>query len=290
MDGLRRDPGAPQLRWADQPPTERPVLVTAFEGWNDAGDAATTAASYLHDRWEARLFADLDPEEFFDFTSTRPRVEFEDDGSRQVVWPATEFSIARIPDTGRDLIILRGVEPELRWRTYCEHILTLVRRLDIELVISLGALLAEVPHSRPVSVFGAAYDDEIIERLGLNPSSYEGPTGIIGVLHAACLEVGLPSASLWAAVPTYVPGSPSPKAALALVKRGCEMLDANLATDELEMAATAYVEQINELIGDNEETAEYVANLEEVYDDEIADHTSESLVEEVENYLREHRG
>lgn len=290
MNGLRRDPEAPQLRWADEPPTQRPVLVTAFEGWNDAGDAATTAASYLHDRWDGSLFADIDPEEFFDFTSTRPRVEFDETGGRQVIWPATEFSLARVPDTDRDLIILRGVEPELRWRTYCEQILTLVRRLDVELVISLGALLAEVPHSRPVSVFGAAYDQQIIENLGLSPSSYEGPTGIIGVLHAACLEADIPSASLWAAVPTYVPGSPSPKAALALVKRGCEMLDASVPTDELEVASRAYIEQIDELIEDNEETAEYVASLEEAYDEEITEHTSGALVEEVEEYLREQHG
>ena len=290
MDGLRRDPEAPQLRWADHPQTKRPVLLTAFEGWNDAGDSATTAASYLHDRWDASLFADIDPEEFFDFTATRPRVEFDETGGRQLIWPATEFSIARIPDTGRDLIILRGVEPDLRWRTYCEHVLTLIRRLDIGLVISLGALLAEVPHTRPVSVFGAAYDEQIIERLGLSPSSYEGPTGIIGVLHAACLEADIPSASLWAAVPTYIPGSPSPMAALALVDRACEMLDASVPTDELEVASTAYVEQIDELIEDNEETAEYVASLEEAYDVEVADPTSESLVAEVENYLREQRG
>jgi len=284
---LERDEEAPYLRWATQPKLRSPVLVAAFEGWNDAGDAATTAVSYLHDRWGAAIVADIDPEEFYDFTSTRPRVEVDDDLTRHIVWPANEFSVTVRSEEERDIVFLRGVEPELRWRTFCDQLIRLVRVLDIELVVTLGALLAEVPHSRPVSVFGAAYDEQLAGRLDLTPSRYEGPTGIVGVLHAACHDAGIPSASLWAAVPTYVPGSPSPKAALALVKRACVLLESAVGTDELEEASTVYVDQINDLVNEDDETAEYVAGLEERYDDEIAGVSSEALVEEVERYLRE---
>src|SRR5215510_5368658 len=181
-------PGAPHLRWGERPELERPVLIAAFEGWNDAGDAATAAVSFLHDEWNARIVADLDAEEFFDFTSTRPRVEFDDQELRRIVWPANEFSVGTIPSNGRSVVLLRGVEPQLRWRTFCEHIIAAAEALEVELIVTLGALLAEVPHSRPVPIFGAAYADSVIDDLGLNPSRYEGPTGIVGVLHAACHE------------------------------------------------------------------------------------------------------
>lgn len=281
---------APLLRADELPQLRRPILVAAFEGWNDAGDAATTAASFLHDRWGARIFADLDPEDFYDFTTTRPRVELGPEGVRDVIWPANEFSVAEVPGTGRDAVILRGVEPQLRWRTYCQQVLTLADALGVELIVTLGALLAEVPHSRPVSVFGAAYEQAVIDELELEQSRYEGPTGIVGVLHAACQQAGIASASLWAAVPTYVPSAPSPKAALALIRHTTTLIDTTVETTTLELAAASYEEQVTELVHEDEETSEYVEALEQRYDDEsIAFPTGTSIVEEVEQYLREQR-
>lgn len=274
------------LRWSDVPELRRPVLLAAFEGWNDAGDAATAAVSFLHDRWDARIFADIDPEDFFDFTATRPRVELDESEERRIVWPATEVSAAPVPGTDRDVVLLRGVEPQLRWRTFCGQIIALAEALRVELVVTLGALLAEVPHSRPVSVFGASYDDAMVEELGLSISRYQGPTGIVGVLHTACRDGGIPSASLWAAVPTYVPGAPSPKAALALLERTATLLGTELDTTSLELASASYESQVSELVQEDEETADYVAGLEVRYDEEeFTDPTT--LVEQVERFLRD---
>jgi proteasome assembly chaperone (PAC2) family protein len=284
------DPSLPalHLRWRERPAVEQPVLVVAFEGWNDAGDAATSAISYLHEQWDARMVADVDPEEFYDFTTTRPRIEFDEDEVRRVVWPANEFSVAVVPTTHRDVVLFRGVEPQLRWRTFCQTVLAAASALDVQLVVTLGALLAEVPHSRPVSVFGTAYDEAVIDELGLNPSRYEGPTGIVGVLHAACQDAGIRSASLWAAVPTYVPGAPSPKAALALIDRVAQLLDTNVERTPLEIAAASYERQVSELVAEDEETTEYVETLEQRYDDETVG-DPEALVEQVERFLRDQR-
>ena len=277
------------LRWTARPRLRRPVMVCAFEGWNDAGDASSYAARYLAERWDLRTFADLDPEDYFDFTSTRPRVRLDDGHQREIVWPANELAAGSLPGTDRDVIILTGTEPQLRWRTFCEQIVEVATTFEVELVVTLGALLAEVPHSRPVSVIGTAVDQGLIDRLGLARSSYEGPTGIVGVLQEACARAGVPAASLWAAVPTYVPGAPSPKAALALVERTCELLDVSVAATDLEIATAAYERQIDELVDEDDETADYVANLEARFDDgEIDEELTDvsSLVEEVERFLR----
>ncbi|MCB1002768.1 MAG: PAC2 family protein [Acidimicrobiales bacterium] len=277
------------LRWTTRPRLRRPAMICAFEGWNDAGDAASSAARYLAERWELRPFADLDPEEYFDFTTTRPRVRLDEGHQREVVWPANDLLAGSIPGADRDVIVLSGTEPQLRWRTFCGHLTEVAQAFEAEIVVTLGALLAEVPHSRPVSVIGTAVDDALIDRLGLARSSYEGPTGIVGVLQDACARAGLPAASLWAAVPTYVPGAPSPKAALALVERTCELLDVALATTDLEIASASYERQIDELVDEDDETAGYVADLEARYDageveEELTDVSS--LVEEVERFLR----
>jgi proteasome assembly chaperone (PAC2) family protein len=278
------------VRWSSRPELHRPVLVAAFEGWNDAGDAASTAARYLRDRWDAEPLAELDPEEFYDFTSTRPQVRIDDAHQREIVWPANELWHASVPGATLDAIVLVGVEPQLKWRTFCQQIIDVAQAFDTQMVVTLGALLAEVPHSRPVAVHGTSYDDEVTARLDLEPSNYEGPTGIVGVFHDACHRAGLPSASLWAAVPTYVPGAPSPKAALALVARTAELLEVPLVTTDLEIASASYERQISELVEADEETAEYVARLESRYDDEDDDFpTGESLVEEVERFLRDQR-
>jgi len=275
------------LRWHFRPELDEPVLVVAFEGWNDAGDAASSAVRWFGDRWDATPFADIDPEDFFDFTSTRPEVRIED-GARVIDWPSNEFSATTVPGTGRDLVLLQGVEPQLRWRTFTDAILEVARAFDARMVVTLGALLAEVPHSRPVSVVGTAYDEEVVTRLGLAPSQYQGPTGIVGVLHDRCRSAGLQSASLWATVPSYVPGAPSPKATLALVEKTAELLGEPVITTDLEIASASYERQINELVDDDEETQAYVAALEQRHDEEADADEPGDLVEEVERFLREH--
>ncbi len=260
-------------------------MVAAFEGWNDAGDAASSALAWFADRWDATPFAEVDPEEFYDFTATRPEVRITD-GGRVIDWPRNELSVTHLPGTGRDVVLLQGVEPQLRWRTYCAQVLEVAEDLGASMVVSLGALLAEVPHSRPVNVVGTAYEQEVVARLGLSPSRYEGPTGIVGVLHAACRDAGVASASLWATVPTYVPGAPSPKATLALVAKTAELLGEPVVTTDLEIATASYERQIDELVADDDETAAYVAALEERHDTELAEAEPGELVEEVERFLR----
>jgi predicted ATP-grasp superfamily ATP-dependent carboligase len=270
------------------PDLRRPVLVVAFEGWNDAGNAATTAVKFLGDQWGAEGFATIDPEEFYDFSSTRPLVRFDEAHQREIVWPENLFAGVRGVAADLDVVTLLGVEPQLKWRTFCTQIIGIARALDVRLVITVGALLAEVPHTRPVSVFGTAYDDDVIDELGLRPSEYEGPTGIVGVLHAACRDAGLRSASLWAAVPTYIPSAPSPKAALALVEKATGLLGVSVPMGELEIASRSYEEQVNEVVANDDETAEYVSQLEQSFDESDDPFDSgPSLVEEVERFLRD---
>jgi proteasome assembly chaperone (PAC2) family protein len=270
-----------------QPALHQPVVVAAFEGWNDAGEAATFAARFLAERWDAEPFATIDPEEFFDFTTTRPQVRLDDDDQREIVWPSTTMSSTRVPDTNVDVIFVIGSEPQLKWHTFTDEIVQVAREFDARLVVTLGALLAEVPHSRPVSVVGTAYDRELVRRLGLTQSSYQGPTGIVGVLHDAFRKAGIPSVSFWAAVPTYVPSAPSPKAALALVERVAELLTVPLVTTDLEIAASSYERQIDELVADDEDTADYVARLEEAADEPPQLDEHGDLIAEVERFLRE---
>lgn len=275
------------VRWTSRPHLESPVVIAAFEGWNDAGDAASTAARYLVDRWDAEAFGEVDPEEFFDFTSTRPQVRIDEGGQREIVWPSTDLFAATMPGDAGDALIVLGVEPQLRWRTFCAQLTDVAQAVQARLVVVLGALLAEVPHSRPTQVVGTAYDPEIVSTLGLQPSSYEGPTGIVGVLHAACRETGLPSASLWATVPSYVPGAPSPKAALALVERLGTLLSVWVPTTDLEIASASYERQVTELVDSDEETSDYVTALEQRHDEDDDFPTGTSIVEEVERFLRE---
>jgi proteasome assembly chaperone (PAC2) family protein len=278
------------VRWRSRPTLERPVLVAAFEGWNDAGDAASGAVRYLIDRYDADLVADIDPEDFFDFTSTRPQAEIDDDGVRHIVWPTTEVYATSLPGEAGDVLLLIGTEPQLRWRTFCAQITGLARELDCRLVVILGALVAEVPHSRPVPVVGTVTDPALQADLGLRPSSYQGPTGVVGVLSAACREADLAAASLWAAVPTYVPTAPSPKAVLALLERTTEVLGTWVPTTDLEIAAAAYERQVTELVQEDDETSTYVSQLEERHDaDDDDEGAGRSLVEEVERYLRNRR-
>lgn len=274
------------LRWSSRPTPDQPILVAAFEGWNDAGEAASTALDHLAEAWGAERFADVDPEEFFDFTATRPQIEIVEGDLRRVSWPVTEFSIAS-PAGAPTVILLRGVEPQLRWRTFCDQVLEVVRVLDVRLVVTLGALLADVPHTRPTAVFGSAYDERVIEALRLEPSRYEGPTGVVGVLHSACHEASIRSASLWASVPSYVAAAPSPRAALALVRRVTGMIHTEVPVADLEMASEAYERQISELVAEDDETLAYVRHLEEEHDAERLEPVSgDELAAEVERFLR----
>ncbi|MFQ5558411.1 MAG: PAC2 family protein [Acidimicrobiales bacterium] len=290
MDGTEQPD--PHAVWSgDRPRLRRPVLVTAFEGWNDAGDAASIAAVHLADRWDARPVAEIDPEPFYDFGTTRPLVQLDDDGHRLLVWPTNQFRAGRLAATNRDVVVLVGLEPQLRWRAFCTSILAVARALDVERVITLGALLADVPHARPVEVYATTDDPSLMEELDLRPSSYEGPTGIVGVLSAAARSAGFPTASFWAAVPSYVPGSPSPKAALALVERVSAAVGTTVPTTDLEIAAATYERQVGELVAEDDDTAEYVAGLEEAWDAAATKgrlHADPgTLVAEVERFLRD---
>lgn len=269
--------------------------MAAFEGWNDAGDAASGAARWLADRYGAELVAKIDAEEFFDFTTTRPIVSDDDDGRRVITWPDTEFWAATTAG-GTDLVVMVGQEPHLRWQTYSRAVVEAARALECSLVVTLGALLSDVPHTRPTRVTGTADDPALVERLDLVRSDYEGPTGIVGVLHVACQEHDQPSASLWATVPSYVSGAPSPKATLALVERTLNLLGLDLPTTDLQIAAASYERQIDELVAGDDDTAAYVASLEDAApepddeddddDNELAGTDPEALVEEVERFLR----
>jgi predicted ATP-grasp superfamily ATP-dependent carboligase len=279
--------------WSSRPRLRRPVLIAAFTGWNDAGDAASLAVKYLGDGWDAEPVASIDPEEFFEFQATRPHVRLIDGETREIDWPANDFHAAAV-DGPNDIVLLLGTEPQLKWRRFCAEVLEVARALDVSQVVTLGALLADVAHNRPVSLIGTASDRELIERYGLERSRYEGPTGITGVLSHTCAREGIPAMSLWAAVPHYVGGAPSPKAALALVQRTSEVVGAPVRTAALEIAATAYEREIDQLVEDDEDLQGYVARIEELRAEEEADDpvegvSGERLVAEVEQFLRERR-
>jgi predicted ATP-grasp superfamily ATP-dependent carboligase len=278
-----------ELRMLQQPTLVRPVLIASFRGWNDGAQGATLAGGYLAKTWDAERFADIDPEGFFDFQATRPHVSLVDGFTRRIQWPETAFYHARIEAIDRDAVLLLGVEPSLRWRTFTRLITDLAKELGVELVVSLGSLLADVPHSRPAPVTGSASDPELVQELGLQASRYEGPTGIVGVLHDGCRRVGIPSVSLWAAVPHYVSLTPSPRAALALCERLGELLGTDIDTSELSQAVDGYVEQVSEAVAADAETAAYVEELEQRADaidpDELP--SGDALAAELTRFLRQ---
>ena len=273
---------------ADRPSLRRPVLIAAFRGWNDGGQGASLAGGYLARIWSGARFAEIDPENFYDFQATRPHVTLVDGITRRIEWPENAFYHAQVPGLGRDAVILLGIEPNVRWRTFGEVVVRLARELGVEMVVTLGSLLADVPHTRPAPVTASAGDPRLIEELGLEPSRYEGPTGIVGVLHDACTCEGLPSLSLWAAVPHYVSLAPSPRAALALCQRLGELLGADIDTTELAEAVDAYNEQVSEAVAADAETAAYVEELEQrsdVFEQHLP--SGDSLAAELTRFLRE---
>jgi proteasome assembly chaperone (PAC2) family protein len=271
-----------------------PVMVAAFRGWNDAGDAASFAATHLGRVWSADKLASIDPEDFYDFQAVRPQVKLVDGLTREITWPANEFRAARLSDISHDVILLVGTEPSTHWRTFTGVVVDMARRHDVKLVVTLGALLADVPHSRPVHITGTAVDQELVKSLGLQRSRYEGPTGIVGVLHDALARSGVASASLWAAVPHYLAVTPNPKAALALVAKTTELIGVAADTEELEHASEEYEQRVSEMVASDEDVQAYVHLLEERSDERAADvidpsqlPSGEALAAELEQFLRE---
>ena len=272
------------------PDLRDPILIAAFEGWNDAGDAATIAVRQLVERFDATPLVDIDPERYFDFSATRPIVQLDEERRRSISWPENQILAARVPAASRDVVILLGLEPQLQWRRFCRQVLEVARIVEAGTIVTLGALLADVPHSRPVQVYGAAEDPSLQQRLDLAPSSYEGPTGIVGALTTEAAEAGFPTATFWASVPSYVPGAPSPKAALALLHHVCDVLGTTVFVTDLEIAAASYERQVDELVAEDEDTADYVRDLEAAWDEDDDDGLEddpELLVAEVEEFLRD---
>lgn len=252
--------------WSARPSLRSPVLVCAFTGWNDAGEAASAALSFLRESFEASPVATIDCEDFFDFTETRPTIRLEGGVSRVIDWPQTSFHAAEVPGAEHDLVLLHGAEPQLRWRSYSRSVVEVARELGVTMVISLGALLADVPHSRPVSITGLASEESLVEELDFGRSDYEGPTGIVGVLHEACGRAGMPSASLWASVPHYVAAAPNPKAALALIRRFEGLAGLVVEASELEGAAEQYERQVTAAVASDPDVKAFVEKLEESMD------------------------
>ena len=251
------------LNWeADPPQLRSPVLVAAFAGWNDAASAATTALEAMAVSLEAEAVAEIDPEEFYDFQVTRPTIRMAEGEAREVDWPANTIFTAEVPSAERDLVLVSGVEPNLKWRSFAGAVIEAAERLDVEMVVTLGALLADVPHTRPVPITGLASDPELVERLSLSRSSYEGPTGIVGIVHDACRRRGLTSASLWAAVPHYVAAVPNPKAALALLRRLEGFTGVAIEASELEDAVSRFETQVDRAVAANPEIEDLVRRLE----------------------------
>jgi proteasome assembly chaperone (PAC2) family protein len=304
------------LLWDHRPTGLRaPAMVCAFQGWNDAGDAASTAVSFMSSALEAQRFAQIDMEEFYDFQANRPRIRFSAEeadsplGRREIEWPTVEMHAATIPSAERDVVLVQGVEPSLRWRTFSTLIVELAEALGVELVITLGALLADVPHTLPVAVTGFSSDATLIDRMGAGrPSRYEGPTGIVGVLHTATSDAGLPSVSLWASVPHYVAAAPSPKAALALVRRLEDLVGVTVQTQELEEATASYERQVGLAVSSNPEVQAFVERLERDAESDGEDEqegaerwggldspwpedlpSGELLANEFQRFLRQHR-
>jgi len=271
----------------DVPELVDPVVIAAFEGWNDAADAASGTIDHLMREWNARVVAAIDPEEFYDFQVTRPTVGTDEHGHRRITWPTTRIAVASPPELDRDVILIRGIEPNMRWRQFCAELLAACDELGAQLVVTLGALLADTPHTRPIPVNGTATEPDLVDRLKLEQSTYEGPTGIVGIFQDACARLDIPSVSYWAAVPHYVAQPPCPKATLALVGQLEDLLEASLPLGELPEDSRAWERGVDELAEEDEDVADYVRSLEETRDTtDLPEASGEAIAREFERYLK----
>jgi proteasome assembly chaperone (PAC2) family protein len=264
-----------------------PVVIAAFEGWNDAADAASGVVDHLMQVWSARVIGAIDPEDFYDFQMNRPMVGLDENGHRRITWPGTQIAVASPPGMHRDIILIRGLEPNMRWRQFCAELLAACDELGGELVITLGALLADTPHTRPIPVSGTATEPELVDRLKLEQSSYEGPTGIVGIFQDACVRLDIPAVSYWAAVPHYVAQPPCPKATLALIGQLEDLLEVSIPLGDLPEESRAWERGVDELAEEEEEIADYVRSLEEARDtSELPEASGEAIAREFERYLK----
>jgi proteasome assembly chaperone (PAC2) family protein len=280
------------IEWSERPRLNKPLVVCAFKGWNDAGEAATAALGFLIDSFDATEVARIDPEDFYDFTAVRPTVRLAEGRTRVIEWPENSIHAAQVSGAEHDLLLLQGVEPSLRWRQFCGIVTDTARELDAHMVITLGALLADVPHSRPVPMTGIASDAALVERLGYEGSTYEGPTGVVGVLHHACAAAGLSSVSLWASVPHYVAAAPNPKAALALIRSFEGVAGVAVEARDLEESAEDYERQVSAAVASDPEVKSFVERLEETLDETQPDvperiPSAETIARDFQRFLRQ---
>ncbi|MFN8170492.1 MAG: PAC2 family protein [Candidatus Nanopelagicales bacterium] len=271
----------------DLPALVDPVMVAAFEGWNDAGDSASDAVEHLRQVWDAQPLVEMDSEEYYDYQVNRPHVSIDETGVQSLEWPATRIFVARPPLFPRDIVLVQGIEPNMKWQQFVREVLGLATELQVSTVVTLGALLSDIPHTRPVPVTGTCSDPTLGPELGLEPSTYEGPTGIVGVIQEACTRFGLSSVSLWAAVPHYVAQPPCPKATLALIRRIEDILDVPVPLGDLVEEARAWEIGVDELAAEDDEVADYVKQLEEARDaTDLPEASGEAIAREFERYLR----
>lgn len=274
------------VRWLAEPDLQRPTIICAFSGWNDAGNAASQSAQAMIEHWNAMPIGELDPEQFTDFATIRPHVRLDNEQHRRIVWPTAGVWSASLP--GTDVIIVLGPEPSLRWRLYTEQIIGIASKFGVTMAITMGALLADVPHTRPAQLLITSSDPGLIDRYSLEPSTYEGPTGIVGVLSTAFANAGIPCVSLWAAVPNYANALPSPPATLALLERACQLVGSPRPSTSLAGQFGDYVASVDALVESNE-LEDYVARLEDALGESPAEPDPSELVEEVERFLRDNK-
>jgi proteasome assembly chaperone (PAC2) family protein len=279
------------VSWERKPSLRKPTMISAFTGWNDAAGSATAALEFLGGQFGVERAGTIDPDEFFDFQVTRPTVTLTEGQTRQIDWPEVTISTGRAEGADRDVVLLSGAEPNLRWRAFCTTILDTARELNVQLIVTLGALLADVPHTRDVQITGIASSPELVARLGFTKTRYEGPTGIVGVLHDACAKSGVAAASLWAPVPHYVAAVPSPKAALALTRAVEGLLDVTLDSSDLEEASAEYERRLDEAVASEPEVRALVERLEQQADEaeiSFGDLPSgDSIARDFERFLRQ---
>jgi predicted ATP-grasp superfamily ATP-dependent carboligase len=285
------------VEWRERPQLRSPALICAFKGWNDAGEAASAALGFLIESFDAREVARIDPEEFYDFTAVRPTVRMDEGRTRVIEWPSNSLHAATIPGTDHDLLMFQGVEPSLKWRTFTSTIVDMARELGAQTVVTLGALLADVPHTRDIPMTGICSDADLVERLGFQHSSYEGPTGMVGVLHHAFTQAGLPAVSLWASVPHYVAAAPNPKAALALIRSFEGVAGIAVDASDLEHSADEYQRQVDAAVATDPDVKNFVERLEQTLDevsDELAPDpdqlpSADSIASDFQRFLRQKR-